>query len=110
MARIRTAAIDGAGSWAVLWHVTLPGIRRALAAAVLIRAIDLFKTFDILFIITEGGPGTATETLNLYAFRVLRRFDIGYAAALGLVLLLVTVAASGLLGRVIERPGDEGEA
>jgi multiple sugar transport system permease protein len=97
------AAVDGAGDWAVLWHVTLPGIRRALAAAVLIRAIDLFKTFDILFIITEGGPGTATETLNLYAFRVLRRFDIGYAAALGLVLLVTTVAATGLLGRVLER-------
>jgi multiple sugar transport system permease protein len=100
------AAIDGAGPWSTLWHVTLPGLRRAIGAAVLLRGIDLFKAFDVLFVITEGGPGTATETLNLYAYRVLRRFDIGYAAALGLVLLVTTVIGSRLLARVIGEPGD----
>src|SRR5262249_30290056 len=71
------AAVDGAGRLTTLLHVTLPGLRRAIAAAALLRAVDLFKAFDVIFIVTEGGPGTATETLNLYVFRVLRRFDVG---------------------------------
>jgi multiple sugar transport system permease protein len=73
---------------------------------VLLRLIDLFKAFDILFVITEGGPGTATETLNLYAYRVLRRFDIGHAAALGLVLLVLTLVASRLVSRGLDDERD----
>ena len=96
------AALDGAGAWARLWHVTLPGLRRAVTATALLRLIDLFKAFDVLFVVTGGGPGTSTETLNLYAYRVLRRFDVGRAAALGLVLLVLTLAASRLLARGLE--------
>lgn len=103
------AAIDGAGRLATLRYITLPGLRRAIAAAVLLRSVDLFKTFDVIFIVTEGGPGTATETLNLYVFRVLRRFDIGYAAALGLCLLAVTTLAVGVLGRALGDPFDDEE-
>jgi multiple sugar transport system permease protein len=98
------AAVDGAGRLVTLRHVTLPGLRRAMVAAVLLRAVDLFKAFDVLFIVTEGGPGTATETLNLYVFRVLRRFDIGYAAALGLCLLVATLVGSRLLQRLLGDP------
>jgi multiple sugar transport system permease protein len=98
------AAVDGAGRLVTLRHVTLPGLRRAMMAAALLRAVDLFKAFDILFIVTEGGPGTATETLNLYVFRVLRRFDIGYAAALGLCLLAATLIFSRLLQRLLGDP------
>src|SRR6185436_5819102 len=101
------AALDGAGAWARLRYITLPGLRRAVAATVLIRLIDLFKAFDVLFVITEGGPGTSTETLNLYAYRVLRRFDIGHAAALGLVLLALTLLVSRLVARGLEN-GDRG--
>lgn len=91
------AALDGAGPWRRVLHVALPAVRRSAAAVVLLRGIDLFKAFDVLFVVTGGGPGTATETLNLYAYRVLRRFDIGYAAALGLLLLVLTLVASRLL-------------
>lgn len=96
------AALDGAGPWRRVLHVALPAIRRGVAAVVLLRGIDLFKAFDVLFVVTGGGPGTATETLNLYAYRVLRRFDIGYAAALGLLLLVSTLAASRLLASGFE--------
>jgi multiple sugar transport system permease protein len=91
------AVLDGAGAARRFLHLALPGLRRAIAAAVLLRGIDLFKAFDVIFIVTEGGPGTATETLNLYAYRVLRRFDIGYAAAIGLALMVLTIGASRLL-------------
>ena len=103
------AAVDGAGRLATLRHITLPGLRRALAAAALLRAVDLFKAFDVLFIVTEGGPGTSTETLSLYVFRVLRRFDIGYAAALGLCLLVTTALVVGILERVLGDPLRDGE-
>ena len=95
------AAVDGAGRLTTLRHVTLPGLGRAIGAAALLRTVDLFKAFDVIFIVTEGGPGTATETLNLYVFRVLRRFDVGYAAALGLCLLVTTALVSRLLERVL---------
>jgi multiple sugar transport system permease protein len=103
------AAVDGAGRLATLRHITLPGLRRALAAAALLRAVDLFKAFDVLFIVTEGGPGTSTETLSLYVFRVLRRFDIGYAAALGLCLLVTTALVVRILGGVLGDPLRDGE-
>lgn len=103
------AAVDGAGRFATLRLVTLPGLRRALAAAALLRAVDLFKAFDVLFIVTEGGPGTATETLNLYVFRVMRRFDVGYAAALGLCLLVTTALVSRVLERALGDPRAEEE-
>jgi multiple sugar transport system permease protein len=103
------AAVDGAGRLATLWLVTLPGLRRAAAAAALLRVVDLFKAFDIIFIITEGGPGTATETLNLYVFRVLRRFDIGYAAALGLCLLVATALVVSVLSRALGDPYQDKE-
>jgi len=102
------AAVDGASRLTTLRHVTLPGLRRAIAAAALLRTVDLFKAFDVIFIVTEGGPGTATETLNLYVFRVLRRFDIGYAAALGLCLLVAIMLGIRVLGRALGDPfGDE---
>src|SRR6185436_15680271 len=97
------AALDGAGAWARLRYITLPGLRRAVAATVLIRLIDLFKAFDVLFVITEGGPGTSTETLNLYAYRVLRRFDIGRAAAVGLLLLVLALGAARLVTAFLRR-------
>ncbi len=98
------AAVDGAGRFTTLWSITLPNLRRTMAAAALLRAVDLFKAFDVIFIVTEGGPGTATETLNLYAFRVLRRFDIGYAAALGVLLMVMITLAAALLSRLFGDP------
>src|SRR5262249_59535463 len=50
------AAVDGASRLATLRHITLPGLKRAIAAAALLRSVDLFKAFDVIFIVTEGGP------------------------------------------------------
>jgi multiple sugar transport system permease protein len=101
-AQHEAAVLDGAGAWQRLVHLALPGLRHAIASAVLLRGVDLFKAFDVIFIVTEGGPGTATETLNLYTYRVLRRFDIGYAAAIGLALLALSLVASRLFARGLD--------
>ncbi len=77
------AQIDGANGWQLFWHITLPLIRPAVVVAVIFRGIDALKTFDIIFVMTQGGPGTASETLNIYLFNTaFSYFDIGYASAI----------------------------
>lgn len=97
------ARIDGASAWQVFWHVTLPAIRGAVVVALVLRGIDALKTFDIIYVITGGGPGTATETLNVFAFRTgFEFFRAGYAAAL-LIFLMVLVLGVALLLNLARR-------
>lgn len=83
------AAIDGARSFAMLRYITLPLLMPTLYIAVVLRSVDLLRFFDLIYITTQGGPGTASQTLNVYAFRRgLEFFDMGYASA-----LMITLAA-----------------
>jgi len=89
------AAIDGASSWRLFWDLTLPLLKPVIAIAVLLRVMDALRLFDIVFVITNGGPANATTTASFYIYKVGRRFlDIGYAAAISLVVLAVTVGVS----------------
>ncbi|HWO03137.1 MAG TPA: sugar ABC transporter permease [Blastocatellia bacterium] len=89
------AMIDGASAWQTFRHVTLPLLRPAILVALLLRTMDLLRVFDQIFILTEGGPGFATETVSLYIYRAaFRFFDFGYAAAMSFVLLALTNAVS----------------
>jgi len=85
------ALIDGSSAWQTFRHVTLPLLKPAILIALLLRTMDLLRVFDHIFILTEGGPGFATETLSLYIYRTAFRFsNFGYAAAMSFVLLLIT--------------------
>jgi multiple sugar transport system permease protein len=85
------ALIDGASGWQTFRHVTLPLLKPAILIALLLRTMDLLRVFDQIFILTEGGPGFATETVSLYIYRTAFRFsNFGYAAAMSFVLLLLT--------------------
>jgi len=95
------ARIDGANAWQSFWHITLPGIRAAIVVAVILRSIDALKTFDIIYVITQGGPGTASETLNVFAFRTgFEFFRAGYAATLLIFLLFVVLGVSVMLNLI----------
>jgi multiple sugar transport system permease protein len=96
---LEAAAVDGANAWQSFWHVTLPQLRPFIAIAVLLRVVEAFKTFGTVQILTGGGPGRSTELINLTLYRVgLQDFQIGAAAALGIVfLLLLSVIVSQLL-------------
>lgn len=84
------AAIDGAGTMRSFWHVTLPGLAPVMATALLLRMIWVANSLDLIFIMTGGGPGTATETLPLYSFlRAWTGLDYGYGSALAVVLTLL---------------------
>jgi multiple sugar transport system permease protein len=93
------ALVDGATYWQTLTRVTLPLLRPVIAVAMLLRAMDLLRVFDSIFILTNGGPGFATETASLFIYRTAFRFyDFGYAAVLSFVVLAVTtIMARGLL-------------
>jgi multiple sugar transport system permease protein len=85
------AMVDGSSGWQTLRHVTLPLLKPAILIALLLRTMDLLRVFDQIFILTEGGPGFATETVSLYIYRTaFRFFDFGYAAAMSFVLLALT--------------------
>jgi multiple sugar transport system permease protein len=85
------AKIDGASRWQTFQHITLPLLKPAILVALLLRTMDLLRVFDQIFILTEGGPGFATETVSLYIYRAaFRFFDFGYAAAMSFVLLALT--------------------
>jgi multiple sugar transport system permease protein len=89
------AAIDGASAWRQFWDLTLPFLKPVIAIALLLRVMDALRLFDLVFILTGGGPADRTKVLSLYIYQVAYRFaDPGYAAAISLFVLFVTVALS----------------
>jgi multiple sugar transport system permease protein len=89
------ARIDRASSWQRFWHITLPLIRPALVIVVIMRMMVALSAFAAIFAATGGGPGTATEILNLYTYRTsFTELNFGYGSALAIVLLVGTLAVS----------------
>lgn len=96
------AKIDGAGPWRLFRYITLPLLRPVLVVCVVIRAIDAFRVFDIVWTITKGGPARSTETFSIYAYKqafVYLNFDLGAAAAL--IGAVIIMALGALLYRTL---------
>ena len=100
------AVIDGASSVQQFWYITLPLLRPAIITAAVLRSIDLLRFFDTIYITTQGGPGTASTTLNIYAYKSgFVFFHMGYASALMIalfVIVLVMVFALSLFRRSVQ--------
>jgi ABC-type sugar transport system permease subunit len=96
------AAVDGASRWALFRTMTLPLLQPLIIVTVLIRAMDIFKTFDTVYVMTGGGPGDATETASFYTYlQGLRFFSFGYAAAVSYIqLAIISVVATLLVRRM----------
>ncbi len=96
-----SAMLDGATGLKSLWHITLPLLRPILIVAILFRAIDALKTFDIIFVMTQGGPSNSSETLNILLFnQAFSYFNIGYASSMAVVLFAIVMGASLILMKV----------
>ena len=91
------AAIDGASGWRTAWHIGLPLLRPVLTVAILLRTVDLVRFFDTVYIMTQGGPVNATNTLNVYGYRAAFIDQApSYAAALQITLLVLVIGIAGL--------------
>lgn len=98
------ALIDGSTAWQTFKNITLPLLKPAILIALLLRTMDLLRVFDSIFILTEGGPGFATETISLYIYRTAFRFgDFGYATAMSFVLLILTNIISVIYIRLLQK-------
>ena len=97
------AAIDGATAFQVFFKLTLPMMSKVIAIAVLIRGIDLFRAFDYVKVMTDSGPGTATETLTSYAGRIyFGNADFPYASTIALMTLIIVIVVSSVFMKIFK--------
>jgi multiple sugar transport system permease protein len=104
---IEAARVDGATGWQVLRYIVLPLMRPTILVAVLFRTIFAFKVFDEVFLLTGGGPGTASEVVSLYIYQVFfPQSRMGYGALLSVVTIVITVAMVLFYLRTLRRRSD----
>jgi multiple sugar transport system permease protein len=99
-----SARLDGATEWQLFRHITLPLVAPFIVVAAVIRTIDALKTFDTIYVITGGGPGTASETINLYLYlQAFAFYNIGTASAVVVVFFVIVLALALVLLHVREK-------
>jgi multiple sugar transport system permease protein len=99
-----SARLDGATEWQLFRHVTLPLIMPFVVVAAVIRTIDAVKAFDTIYVISQGGPGTASETINLYLYlQAFAFYNIGNASAVVVIFFVIVMALALTLLHVRER-------
>ena len=98
------ARIDGASAWRQFRHVTLPLLKPAMLVALIFRTLDAFRVFDLVYVMTGGGPGTATEPIALYTFNsLLQNLRFGYGSALSVIVFAGHLRARARLHPVARR-------
>ena len=101
---VEAATLDGANPWQRFIHVIIPQLRHVLTMITAFTLIGGFNVFDIIFVMTQGGPGTATQVIGTYTYRkAFEQGDIGYGSALSMVMTIITLIASYLFIRLRER-------
>lgn len=98
------AEVDGAGKLQQFWYLTLPMLRPVAAIAVIIQLINEFRTYDLTYVLTKGGPGTSTEVLSFFAYRqAFLGLSLNEGASAAFILLLIVLAITVLFFWVLER-------
>ncbi|MFI7274363.1 carbohydrate ABC transporter permease [Streptomyces sp. NPDC049879] len=109
--RYEAAEMDGAGAWTAFRHIVVPALRPVLAVAVLFRVLQAFGIFDLPFVLTQGGPGTATQSLAMLGYKSLfQDLDIGMGAAIASATGLLVLLCCLLFLRAFRTQVDEGGA
>ena len=94
------AKVDGASGGQCFRYITFPFIRKSIVIAAVLRSMDVFRIFDVVFVLTFGGPGTSTETVSLLVYKAaFKYFEIGYSSALVIILLILLAVMYGTVGR-----------
>jgi len=101
---LEAAAVDGANTLQRFWYVTLPLLKPAIYLVLLLRAMAEVQTFEQIYGLTRGGPGSATKTLALYTFeRFFQQLRYGYGSAVNIVLLLLTIVIGAIFAWLLYR-------
>jgi len=102
---LEAARLDHASTWGVHWFVSLPMLRVALITMTFVKAVESLRSFDLIYTMTGGGPGIATETLDLYAYQqgIAMSGQISYAAAMSVLLLVLSTVAFSVLFKQTQR-------
>ncbi|HEX2480707.1 MAG TPA: sugar ABC transporter permease [Methylomirabilota bacterium] len=104
------ASVDGASRWQAFRHITVPLLTYIMLVAVLIRGMDAFRELDIIYVLTGGGPGTATQVIQMLSYRVFGLGHMGLANSLGMVTLALVALGCYVLMRIILRPQRQARA
>lgn len=100
----RAARVDGASSWIIFWRITLPLLRPLILIVLIFRTIDAFRVFDTIYVLTGGGPGNSTETLSIYAYKVLfQSLQFGYGSTLAVMMFVCVGAITIVYARLLQR-------
>jgi multiple sugar transport system permease protein len=98
---VEAAHVDGATGWQIFRYITIPGILPVSTTLILIRLIEAFKIVDLPNVMTGGGPGTATETMSLFAYIAWRSQDLGLSAAIAYGLLILVTFVSTMFVQLV---------
>lgn len=108
---MEASALDGATSWQSFWKIKLPLLKPTILVALLFRLIDAARMFDLPVVLTNGGPGFATETLTLYSYRALfQNLSFGYGSALAVSTFLIVLMICFIFVKVLGAPAGGGGA
>jgi len=103
-----SAKVDGASGWQIFRYLTLPLLKPVIAVVLIMRTLDIFRVFDVLYVLTMGGPGTSTENINLYSYLVgFRYFNIGYASSIAWFLAIILSIGITIFFKLIKEGGYE---
>jgi multiple sugar transport system permease protein len=103
---VEVARVDGAGPLALLRHIILPLLTPVILIVLVLRTMEAFKVFDIIWIMTHGGPANSTQTIAIYAYQTAYQgFDFGRGAALGYLIALVIMVLAAVYLRLLGRTG-----
>jgi multiple sugar transport system permease protein len=100
----QAARVDGAGRWDIFRQITLPLLKPTVLVVLIFRTLDAFRVFDAVYVLTGGGPANTTETISIYAYKILfQTLQFGYGSTLAIVVFfcvgLVSLLYAGLLRR-----------
>lgn len=97
---VEAARVDGANYFQQLFHIIIPSLKPVITIALLMRVMDTFKFFEVVYMLTKGGPGQATETASYYAYKVgFSFFDVGHSSTICLIILVVVTLICQFLNR-----------
>ena len=105
---LEAARLDNAKTWEIYTYITLPLLRGPIISLILVKAVESLRSFDLIFVMTGGGPGTATETLDLYAYQMGINLGgrISYASAMSVLLLVITIILFTLVWKAAQKWSD----